>query len=80
MRFRLPAAFHINFQVAPKPKGCLKTPKPNLSRSASSKTNKAGNPTTSATAPANTKSATKTAMLPPICAGNRASRFGNWRS
>ena len=25
MRFRLPAAFHINFQVAPKPKGCLKT-------------------------------------------------------
>ena len=25
MRFRLPAAFHINFQAAPKPKGCLKT-------------------------------------------------------
>ena len=56
------------------------TAKPNLSRSALSTTNKAGNPTTSATAPANTKSATKTAMLPPICAGNRASKRGNWRN
>ncbi len=37
-------------------------------------------PVQSATAPANTKSATKTAMLPPICAGNPVSKRGNWRS